>query len=323
MAKQSKESSVKLLTNDLIFKELIKRGYSLEGNTRVWNIADSKLWYLTQEQIKFEEGLDKEEKFKKDNEEEVELIIENLNNLKIDLHNEPFNFVDLGVSGEKIVKIIEKVKEFNTPFYYCPLDINPLMIEKARAIFEKNFGEDKLVRFKPVLGDFENLSMPLDKLKEGYKRNVLFMSRSTFVNFDPNEILYYLKNSMDKKDVLILTASLYSPSWVERVKGYRPGGNLDIWIFKTLSAIGISKDEVQFSGRFNNNRSEIVYSFVKPKTIKYEDKEIEFRKGDKIIPLVSYKHQDSDLLTYLHIHFSSVNSANSKSKIYKVAFCKI
>ena len=36
--------------NDLIFKELIKRGYSLEGNTHVWNIADSKLWYLTTKQ---------------------------------------------------------------------------------------------------------------------------------------------------------------------------------------------------------------------------------------------------------------------------------
>jgi len=33
--------------NDLIFKELLKRGYSLEGNTRIWNLADSKLWYLT------------------------------------------------------------------------------------------------------------------------------------------------------------------------------------------------------------------------------------------------------------------------------------
>ena len=40
----------KQVINDLIFKELIKRGYSLEGNTRVWNIADSKLWYLTPEQ---------------------------------------------------------------------------------------------------------------------------------------------------------------------------------------------------------------------------------------------------------------------------------
>ena len=38
--------------NDLIFRELIKRGYSLEGNTRIWNIADSKLWYLTPEQAK-------------------------------------------------------------------------------------------------------------------------------------------------------------------------------------------------------------------------------------------------------------------------------
>ena len=39
--------------NDLIFKELIKRGYSLEGKTRIWNIADSKLWYLTPEQAQF------------------------------------------------------------------------------------------------------------------------------------------------------------------------------------------------------------------------------------------------------------------------------
>ena len=31
-----------LKINDLIIKELIKRGYSLEGNTRIWNIADSK-----------------------------------------------------------------------------------------------------------------------------------------------------------------------------------------------------------------------------------------------------------------------------------------
>jgi len=36
--------------NDLIFKELIKRGYELEGKTRVWDVADSKLWYLTPEQ---------------------------------------------------------------------------------------------------------------------------------------------------------------------------------------------------------------------------------------------------------------------------------
>jgi len=36
--------------NDMMFRELLKRGYSLDGNTRVWNIADSKLWYLTPKQ---------------------------------------------------------------------------------------------------------------------------------------------------------------------------------------------------------------------------------------------------------------------------------
>ena len=50
MVKAQKTNGAKPVINDLIFKELIKRGYSLEGNTRVWNIADSKLWYLTPEQ---------------------------------------------------------------------------------------------------------------------------------------------------------------------------------------------------------------------------------------------------------------------------------
>ena len=45
--KVSKEDPV---INDLIFKELIKRGYSLKGNTRIWNISDSKLWYLKPDQ---------------------------------------------------------------------------------------------------------------------------------------------------------------------------------------------------------------------------------------------------------------------------------
>lgn len=51
--------------NDLIFKELIKRGYSLEGNTRVWNIADSKLWYLTDEQAQGFLDLEKSEDYQK------------------------------------------------------------------------------------------------------------------------------------------------------------------------------------------------------------------------------------------------------------------
>ena len=54
--------------NDLIFKELLKRGYKLEGETRVWDIADSKLWYLTPKQAQGFLDLSKTEGYKKEQE---------------------------------------------------------------------------------------------------------------------------------------------------------------------------------------------------------------------------------------------------------------
>ena len=51
--------------NGMIFKELIKRGYSLDGNTRIWNIADSKLWYLKPEQAQAFLDLENSQDYKK------------------------------------------------------------------------------------------------------------------------------------------------------------------------------------------------------------------------------------------------------------------
>ena len=68
--------------NDLIFKELIKRGYSLEGNTRIWNIADSKLWYLTPDQAQSYLDLEDEEKYKEEvTNKELKLIDENIDEI--------------------------------------------------------------------------------------------------------------------------------------------------------------------------------------------------------------------------------------------------
>ena len=69
----------KPIINDLIFRELIKRGYSLEGNTRVWNIADSKLWYLTPEQAQGYLDLEKDEKYQKNVIQKVHDDIINMN----------------------------------------------------------------------------------------------------------------------------------------------------------------------------------------------------------------------------------------------------
>jgi len=51
--------------NDLVFKEVLKRGYNQEGKTRVWNLADSKLWYLTPKQAQGFLNLEETKDYKK------------------------------------------------------------------------------------------------------------------------------------------------------------------------------------------------------------------------------------------------------------------
>ena len=36
--------------NDLIFRELVKRGVTETPQGRLWHLTDSKLWYVTPEQ---------------------------------------------------------------------------------------------------------------------------------------------------------------------------------------------------------------------------------------------------------------------------------
>ena len=38
--------------NDLIFRQFVLRGHTEVAGVRTWDIADSKLWYLTSEQAK-------------------------------------------------------------------------------------------------------------------------------------------------------------------------------------------------------------------------------------------------------------------------------
>src|SRR3989338_6006203 len=88
----------------LIFRELIKRGYSLEEGVRVWNIADSKLWYLTPAQAQayldmdnspeYEEAVHKEQSNRLF-QEHADLIVEMIG------AGEAVNVIDLGCGDGK------------------------------------------------------------------------------------------------------------------------------------------------------------------------------------------------------------------------------
>ena len=128
--------------NDLIFKELIKRGYALEGNTRVWNIADSKLRYLTPEQAQAYLDLEGSNEYRKLVGTEFELIENNMKEIIKELGDGSFNIVDLGCGdGNKAAHIIEHLRK-KSKIRYCPIDISGYMVHKAVGTVSKmNVGE--------------------------------------------------------------------------------------------------------------------------------------------------------------------------------------
>jgi SAM-dependent methyltransferase len=157
--------------SDLIFKELIKRGYSLEGNTRVFNIADSKLWYLTSKQAQAFLDLENSTNYQKDViQKEIDLINENIGVILESIKDDKINIIDLGCGdGKKAILFVNKFKG-KIKIRYCPIDISSYMVEKALNRVKKT-DVDEVVEFQWNISDFENIENISSLLKQGeYKR---------------------------------------------------------------------------------------------------------------------------------------------------------
>ena len=143
--------------NDLIFKELLRRGYSLEGNTRVWNIADSKLWYLEEEQAKAYLNIDSVKGKKGSTHKEFQLIKKHVGEIsqKV-LNGSGINIIDIGCGdGLKAIPCIDALAK-QAPVRYCPIDISSYMVTEAiKNIREAEKRE--VIEFRWNISDFDNL----------------------------------------------------------------------------------------------------------------------------------------------------------------------
>ena len=174
--------------NDLIFKELIKRGYSLEGNTRVWNIADSKLWYLTPEQAQGFLDLEQGKLYQKEViQKEIDLVNLNMTDImkEVGVKN-PLNIIDLGCGdGKKAVLFIGNMKD-KVQIRYCPIDISGYMVSKAIEQIKK-LNVREIVEFQWNISDFENLENISTLLRnKEYPKNLVLLLGNTLGNFEIN-----------------------------------------------------------------------------------------------------------------------------------------
>ncbi len=308
--------------NDLIFKELIKRGYSLEGNTRVWNIADSKLWYLTPEQAQAFLDLEKSEGYQKEViQKEIDLINKHIKEITEGIGKKPLNIIDLGCGdGKKAIIFIEQLKE-KIKLRYCPIDISSYMVEKASNRI-KNIYADEIVELKWNISDFENLeNISLLLRQEEFTKNLNLLLGNTLGNFEINELLYEIRMSMTDGDMLLIGNGLDNSKIEEMLKSYNDEFN-NQFLIKIIKQLGLNETDVEFGVRFNNSRVEIYYTLKNECKISFLDKSVIFNKGDQIIVAVSYKYNKDDFMSYLKMYFGDVRMFVSPDSSYALALCK-
>lgn len=319
---KNKPSTKNLEINDLIFKELLKRGYSLEGNTRIWNLADSKLWYLTPEQAQSFLDLEQSKDYQKDViQKEIDLIDKNIKEITSEIKDKPINIIDLGCGdGKKAVIFLSYLKN-NNKIRYCPIDISSYMVEKAIEKMSKT-NIKEIVKLQWNISDFENLENITPLLRSGeYKNNLILLLGNTLGNFEIHELLYEVRSAMKDGDILLIGNGLDNRNSEDIIKAYK-NVQIDVWLVKILTQLGLKKENLTYGVRFVNSRVEEYYSINNDVEISFLGRKVRFNKGDQIITAVSYKYDSYDFMSYLKMYFSFVQSFISKDGSYALALCK-
>jgi len=310
--------------NGLIFKELIKRGYSLEGNTRVWNIADSKLWYLKPEQAQAYLDLENSEGYKdKVDDAEPELLTVCVDEIKkLVKEGESINVIDLGCGdGKKAAKILKGLDKW-VRVRYCPIDISAYMVREAITTISKTDVEE-IVEFQWNISDFENLSNITPLLRAGkFNRNVILFLGYTLGNFEAHEILHEIRASMKGEDILVVIDGVGNTKWERRAEECKNDLNTDNFFRKIPLMLGIENENLEFGARFIHSRIEFYYDLKADQEIEFQGRRVRFNKGDRIIVAVSTKQNRDEFGDMMKLYFDYVNVILSKDKSTALAVCK-
>lgn len=311
------------MMNDSIFQELIKIKHRLEGKNRVWDLSNSKLWYLTPKQAQGFLNLENNKNYSKSlTDNEINLIDSNFNEILVKLRAKAYNIVDIGCGdGKKASLFIKKLSNLYN-IRYCPIDISSYMVKKASENIRKlNISE--VVELNWNISDFENLENVTSLFRDSsFKRNIYLFLGNTMGNFKGNIILQAIRKSMKKGDILIIGNGIYNSEFDE-VNSYKTK-EIDNFLFPMINLVSIQKEDVTFDCRFidEESRIEMFYILNKNKTIKNNNQTIEFRKGDYIITGISYKYSKPTFKKILN-KFFNIKVFFDKDETYALSLCSV
>src|SRR3989344_1245765 len=306
--------------NDLIFKELIKRGYSLEGKTRVWNVSDSKLWYLTPELAKSYLKLKSYKPQKQHIDDEIKLIQANSSKITHNFGKTKFNLVDLGcgdgLKAEKFIQSLPGVVKIR----YCPVDISKFFLDESvrRIGSMKSKIVDKIDLTK---ADFVEEPYVMSAFRSNeYQSNMILLLGETISHYDIHEVLFKISQNMLPGDMLVIGNGIRTGKRFVNLPKYK-APVFHEWFMQILNQLGFKNDEVEGDVRFKHGRLEGYYRTLVDKSITSRGRTVYFQKGDELIIAIQYKFFENELKKYCSMYFPKVEIFSNSDSEYCLAVC--
>lgn len=308
---------------ELIFRELLRRGYSQVGNHRVWSIADSKLWYITPQQAKAYLALEKSKSYKNSMiDAELTLIEHHSASIVSGLpFSEGVNIIDVGCgNGVKAIPIIRALAA-RLDVRYCPVDVSGYMISQAIAEISKLKTAD-VVQFKWNVSGFEHLESIAPLLVDRtFPHNLFLIFGNTLGNFEFHEVMYQVAEALRSHDSLLIGLPLRSPGSTPTFEHYQSRIQ-DDFLSLVLTQIGFKREDVEFKVEFNNSRYEGYYTVLCDATIAFGGTSLSFKKGDRILVGVSYYYTRDELENALGHYFKNIRFYPSSEGTSALVLCR-
>lgn len=312
-----------MVLKTMLLKELIKNGYSEENNSKVWNIANTSFWFINPEMSKAFLKLNQVPRYKAlIMDTETKLLKENIGNFLKSTENSLFNLIDMNCTDGSRAKTIIKSLPKTLKFRYCPVCFNEFFTKLAVENIKKE-SFSNITEYAPRLSqNYEGLGEIGAALKNSsYQKNVFLVLGSLISSFEINDYLFKLSQNMLPNDLLVIGNGIRTGERFAHLETYQHP-IFNEWFIHLMRILGFKDDEVEVSARFAHNRLEGHYIIKVNKKISFEGKNIEFKKGDKILVVFQYKLYEQELKDFCKMYFDSVELVKDKENEYALVLCK-
>lgn len=240
------------------------------------------------------------------------------------------NLVSLGIGNGEKDKMILNAFLKNHPMRYFTIDVSSHMVKTGLKTLNSVPTEKTA-----YIGDFEHLEKLAPKIKKQTTgNNLISILGNTLGNLDQITTLNLIRRSMGKNDFLLFAVQILEKGKVLDVGEILSAYNTKVLqklSFGALIGTGLKRTDGIIEIEFGKNKLypqlntiEYFFTLKKDRTIKYLNREIDFKTGERILTYYSYKYDKKNITFLLNNNgFKIIKYFFSPGQKYLLALAKL